>query len=374
MGDVSSSMVDFPLLLHSSQSGWYPMAPSASAVFWSILGGFSTPQTAIYAVIMCSVLLSMCSTAVAICIASAAPKRGTPWASFKTPGEVGRTLQAQTNHDEWRWLFWSFSIRVMAEILHHFWSSGNSPHLGLIVKSPGISRLEVSPSRASWISVSVSWAFCRSLAGTSCVNLAIGCEQLRRRGPKKRLRVLCTKIRRTSRGSDTEHTVEDHDVRILSDMMVPIIATMTLLLLAMLRRIDSMMLMSLIEAAEADSRYYLNQVQNAVRTSGSWSLKAAKVIVRALLPTVTIFWPARWKRPGAQTFSAALQAGYPRSYPSSSWGKGPLSSALPSMEDSNAAHKQACSASLRKEQQPLTSMELQTCCTVLLRSRTSFEI
>lgn len=52
-------------------------------------------------------------------------------------------------------------------------------------------------------------------------------------------------------------------------MMVPIIATMTLLLLAMLRRIDSMMLMSLIEAAEADSRYYLNQVQNAVRTSGS---------------------------------------------------------------------------------------------------------
>lgn len=60
---------------------------------------------------------------------------------------------------------------------------------------------------------------------------------------KKQLRVLCTK---NSCGSDTEHNAEDHDVKILNDMMVPIMATMTLLLLAMLRRTDSMMLMLMV--------------------------------------------------------------------------------------------------------------------------------
>lgn len=64
--------------------------------------------------------------------------------------------------------------------------------LGLIMKSSGILRLEVPPTRASWISVTVSWAYCRSPAGTSLLS--------------------------SPAGSDTALTVEDHDAKILSDM------------------------------------------------------------------------------------------------------------------------------------------------------------
>lgn len=74
----------------------------------------------------------------------------------------------------------------------HFKSPRKRMHQESFVPTSAILRLEVSPSRASWISVTVSWAFCRGPAGTSLLS--------------------------SPAGSDTELTVEDHDVKIPSDM------------------------------------------------------------------------------------------------------------------------------------------------------------